>query len=58
MRDEALLYKELATLVTDVPLPESLDDLRFRGVPRTSFEALCDQLELRDARSRPGKWAD
>lgn len=57
MRSEALLYKKLATLVLDVPLPESLDDLRFRGVPRTSYEALCDQLELRDLRSRPSTWA-
>ncbi len=31
MRDEALLYRELATLRTDVPLPETLDDLRWRG---------------------------
>lgn len=58
MRDEALLYKKLATLVTDVPLKESLDELEFRGVPRAAFEALCDQLELRDLRTRPGRWAD
>lgn len=58
MRDEALLYKKLATLVLDVPLPESLDELKFRGVPRKTFEALCEQLELRDLRSRPGRWAD
>ena len=57
MRDEALLYKKLATLVRDVPLRESLEDLRFRGVPRAPFEALCDQLELRDLRTRPGRWA-
>jgi 5'-3' exonuclease len=31
---EALLYRKLATLVRDVPLPEtSLEDLRHRGVP-------------------------
>ncbi len=28
---DALLYRTLATLVTDVPLAESLDDLRWRG---------------------------
>jgi 5'-3' exonuclease len=43
-RDEVLLYRRLATLVTDVPLPESLDDLRWRGVPRATFEAWCDEL--------------
>jgi 5'-3' exonuclease len=58
MRGEALLYKKLATLVRDVPLRESLDELRFRGVPRKAYEALCDQLELRDLRTRPGRWAD
>jgi 5'-3' exonuclease len=52
-RDEAMLYKKLATLSTDVPLAESLDDLAFRGVPRASFEALCAQLESKDLRSRP-----
>jgi 5'-3' exonuclease len=30
---DALLYRTLATLRRDVPLPESLEDLRYRGVP-------------------------
>ncbi len=58
MRQEALLYKRLATLVRDVPLRESLDDLCFRGVPRGPYEALCDQLELRDLRTRPARFRD
>ena len=45
-REDALLYKKLATLVTDVPLTESLDDLEFRGVPRESFDTLCDAARL------------
>jgi 5'-3' exonuclease len=32
-REEATLYRRLATLVRDVPLVESLEDLRWRGVP-------------------------
>jgi 5'-3' exonuclease len=52
-RDDALLYKKLATLVMDVPLPESLEDLEFRGVPRESFDTLCTQLDSRELRSRP-----
>lgn len=52
-RDDAMLYKKLATLVTDVPLPESLEELHFRGVPRESFDTLCTQLESKDLRSRP-----
>jgi len=39
--DEAYLYRRLATLVRTVPLVESLDDLRWRGVPRAAFEAWC-----------------
>ena len=38
---DALLYRKLATLVTDVPLPErSLDELRWRGVDRERLDAL------------------
>ncbi len=42
--DDALLYRKLATLRRDVPLPESLDDLRYRGARRPEFEALCEEL--------------
>jgi len=58
MRSEALLYKKLATLVVDVPLKEDVEGIRFHGVPRGLYEALCDQLELRELRTRPGRWAD
>ncbi len=40
-REQALLYRRLATLVRTVPLHESLDDLRWRGVPRGAFDAWC-----------------
>jgi 5'-3' exonuclease len=40
-RAAALLYRRLATLVRDVPLRESLDDLRWRGVPQQAFDAWC-----------------
>jgi 5'-3' exonuclease len=43
-RDEAIFYRKLATLIDTVPLKESLDDLKFRGVPRTRFESWCDDL--------------
>ena len=55
-REEAMLYKKLATLVTDVPLPETLAELEFRGVPRSSFETLCEQLASNDLRTRPVRW--
>jgi 5'-3' exonuclease len=39
-REEALLYRRLATLRTDVPLAESLDALRWRG-PERALGALA-----------------
>jgi 5'-3' exonuclease len=56
-RDEARFYRELTTLVTDVPLAETLDDLAWRGVPRDAFLALCDRLDATALRDRPRRWA-
>jgi 5'-3' exonuclease len=42
--ESALLYRRLATLVSTVPLEETLDDLRWPGVPRTRFEDWCVRL--------------
>ncbi len=57
-REEALFYRRLATLVDTVPLAESLDDLRFRGVPRRRFEAWCDAVGANTLRTVPRRWAD
>jgi 5'-3' exonuclease len=39
---DALLFRRLATLVRDVPLPQaSLEDLRYRGAPRDLLAAFC-----------------
>ena len=56
MREEVALYKHLATLVDDVPLTESLDDLEWHGVPRDRFEALCIMLGSDTLRDRPSRW--
>jgi len=55
-RDDAFLYRRLATLVTDVPLTESLGDLAFAGVPRDGFGAFCDRFEVKDLAPRVGRW--
>jgi 5'-3' exonuclease len=48
----ALLYRRLATLIDDVPLAESLDDLRWHGVPRDGFDGWCDSVGARTLRDR------
>lgn len=41
--DDALLFRTLATLRLDVPIVETMDDLRWKG-PLPSFEALCIRM--------------
>lgn len=48
--DDALLFKRLATLRTDMPLFEEIDELRWRG-PTPEFEAVAERLG--DARLLP-----
>ncbi len=55
-RSEALLYKDLATLRFDAPLTESLDDLEWRGVHRSAYEKLCDELGFNTIRALPHRW--
>ena len=55
-REDALLYRRLATLRTDAPIG-TLEETRFLGVPRDRFLALCDALGTSDLRDRPRRWA-
>jgi len=60
-RDEALLYRHLATLKRDSDLGQttrSLDDLEWHGVPRASFVGLCEELGFDTVRERVHRWAD
>ncbi|HEY1658020.1 MAG TPA: 5'-3' exonuclease H3TH domain-containing protein [Candidatus Sulfotelmatobacter sp.] len=41
--DEALLFRTLATLRLDVPVFDTIDDLRWSG-PSTEFEAVCRRM--------------
>lgn len=54
--DDALLYRQLATLVTDVPLTEELEDLRWRGAPRDAMVAICARLEAPGLLERVPRW--
>jgi 5'-3' exonuclease len=61
-REAAILYRRLATLVTDAPLAGTLEDLRWRGVPRVRFERWCAALDARPLvatlDSWSARWAD
>ena len=54
-REAALLYKRLATLRIDVPLPQSFADLRWRGAPREAYAAFAE--ELGGLRFKPPRYA-
>ena len=55
---DALLYRYLAQLRTDVPLPDSLADLKWKGVPRARYETFCDELGFNRLKERPERWID
>lgn len=51
-RKDAVLYKRLATLVTDVPLRESLEDLRWRGPDERALAGFAARIGDRDIAER------
>jgi 5'-3' exonuclease len=51
-RGEALLFRRLATLRTDVPLAESLDDLRWRGPNEPLLAAFAERIGDREVLAR------
>ncbi len=53
---DALLYRRLATLDEGAPVGETLDELRFTGVPRADFEAWCDELGVGAMKTVPRAW--
>lgn len=53
---DALLFRFLAQLRRDVPLPDSLADLEWQGVPRTRFLAFCDEMGFEGLKDRPDRW--
>jgi len=57
-RAEAALYKRLATLNADAAIDEQLDDLKWQGVPRQEFTALCAELGFETVGSRVHRWAE
>jgi 5'-3' exonuclease len=56
-REEALLYKRLATLAEDAPISRRLAELEWKGVPRGAFEDFCAEMNAERLRTRPRRWA-
>ncbi|HYX36702.1 MAG TPA: 5'-3' exonuclease H3TH domain-containing protein [Oligoflexus sp.] len=57
-RQDAKLYRKLATLREDVPLQERLDDLAWRGARRKELEALCQEVGETAWLQRVTIWAE
>jgi len=55
-RPEAALYKKLATLRTDVPLEEGLDDLEWKGARRAEVDDLGRAMGDESLASRVPRW--
>lgn len=57
--DDALLYRTLARLRLDTPIPQTTAaELEWRGAPRATWEAFCDRWGLERLRARPHRWRD
>jgi 5'-3' exonuclease len=54
-REEALLYRKLATLREDVPLKEKLGDLEWKGA-RGRLKELCHELGEENLPKRISRW--
>jgi 5'-3' exonuclease len=57
-REEALLYRRLATLRTDVPLGEEIEDLRWRGALRPGLTSLCRAIGDERLIERVHRWCE
>ena len=57
-REDALLYKRLATLRTDVPLEEKLGDLEWRGADRAALEAVAEKIGAGRTIERVERWLE
>jgi 5'-3' exonuclease len=57
-REDAYLYRRLATLRTDAPLTETLDDIRWHGARLPELKELCRELGNDDIIGRVPLWRD
>ena len=57
-RADAFLYRQLARLRTDVPLAETLEDLRWCGSRRGELEAVCAEIGETEVAARMPLWRE
>ncbi len=57
-REDASLYRRLATLRTDVPLAEGIEDLRWCGALRPELTRLCSEIGDEPFIERVHRWRD
>ena len=57
-RADAFLYRSLARLRTDVPLTETLEDLRWSGSRRAELLSICAEIGDDDVAARMPLWRD
>ena len=55
-REEACLYREIATVRTDLEITETLKELEWLGASKNLFPSLCRELGLGNLSNRPQKW--
>lgn len=55
-REDATLYKELATLRLDVPIREAIKDVGWQGANREEYRALCIECGFDRLLSAPNRW--
>jgi 5'-3' exonuclease len=55
-RREAIMVRNLATLRTDLPITDSIDDLEWRGADRDALTAMAKRLEVEEVLTRMPRW--
>ena len=55
--DNALLYRDLATLRRDAPISAAAGDVLWDGARQSEYEALCEELGFGRLAAAPHRWA-
>ncbi len=55
-RKAAMLYRTLATLRDDVPLPQTLEQLEWKGAPKARWLAWCDAVGTDSMKDKPSRF--